>query len=710
MSIRHLIAFVLVLGLGATGAMAASYTVYPTAETNGTGTTTYDVKTGGEALVYGGATTGTTREDCGYFKFDITTVPDATAVTSVTFNFYVNAANWPYWSVTPLSLDPNQLSSTPALIWDDIEAEAIAGYYAYQSEASDYGPGWKMVALEGTAVADLTAALTQDWFSIGAVSRDTGATYYLEIDGNTDPNTPYLVVSDDPLEVCDDYLTDLGTLTCGTPLTATGDTTGALDFCGNASGDAHFSFTVTEDRDYVISLCDGGTLYDSYLRLYDDACCGNEIAFNDDFCGLQSEITASLTAGTYYAHVEGYSTGEGVYSMLISCVVLPPSGVTCVENGADVDLTWTNNDTYAAIDIYQDGVLVDTLAGTETSYTVLGVTKGGHCYEVVADTIAFSDPCCLVFGYDDYDLLWDFEADDGGFVTEGTTGWQWGAPSYGPCFDTADGNVWATNLDGAYANASCFVLESPVIAPEEMGDKGGYICIEHCYDTEAGYDGGVVWFTTDDFWYYSTPPLEGWDAIVSATGCGFVAGFGGFTGSSDGWVTDCWEVTDQDYIDYGVKMVIAFGSDGFNVGGPYSGWMVDNITMYRNLDDGTIDCDYTITPLVGTVPFQTVHRLTLTNTLTGGAVFTRRVAARIAVVTGNGNTYNQWRRGFTNVAAGDSFLKQFPVNLPPSAVVIGSNTFTLYTEDVTPAPYNQPPYPPSGDTCTATNVVVANAP
>jgi len=86
------------------------------------------------------------------------------------------------------------------------------------------------------------------------------------------------------------------------------------------------------------------------------------------------------------------------------------------------------------------------------------------------------------------------------------------------------------------------------------------------------------------------------------------------------------------------------------------------------------------------------------------------VAARIAVVTGNGNTYNQWRRGFTNVAAGDSFLKQFPVNLPPSAVVIGSNTFTLYTEDVTPAPYNQPPYPPSGDTCTATNVVVANAP
>jgi len=29
--------------------------------------------------------------------------------------------------------------------------------------------------------------------------------------------------------------------------------------------------------------------------------------------------------------------------------------------------------------------------------------------------------------------------------------------------------------------------------------------------------------------------------------------------------------------------------------------------------------------------------------------------------------------------------------------VIGVNSFTLVAEDVTPAPYNQPPYPASGD-------------
>ena len=41
---------------------------------------------------------------------------------------------------------------------------------------------------------------------------------------------------------------------------------------------------------------------------------------------------------------------------------------------------------------------------------------------------------------------------------------------------------------------------------------------------------------------------------------------------------------------------------------------------------------------------------------------------------------------------------------------IGTNTFTMVTEDVTPAPYNQPPLPASGTTCTVANDVVANAP
>ena len=117
-----------------------------------------------------------------------------------------------------------------------------------------------------------------------------------------------------------------------------------------------------------------------------------------------------------------------------------------------------------------------------------------------------------------------------------------------------------------------------------------------------------------------------------------------------------------------------------------------------------------MTPLSGTVPFSTVHRITLTNNLSGGAVLTRRIAGRIGLTIGNGSTFDPWRAGFTNVAPSSTYYTQFPVNFPGTASVIGNNSFVLSSMDVTPAPYNQPPYPAAGDACTVTNVVTASAP
>jgi len=116
---------------------------------------------------------------------------------------------------------------------------------------------------------------------------------------------------------CADFLVDLGDAgAC--PLVATGNTEGAFDFCGNASGDAYFSFNVTTAATYTISLCGGGTTYNSYLRLYDDICCGNQITYNDDYCGVQSQISPVLAVGTYYVQIEGYGSDEGDYRLSIS--------------------------------------------------------------------------------------------------------------------------------------------------------------------------------------------------------------------------------------------------------------------------------------------------------------------------------------------------------------------------------------------------------
>ncbi len=142
-----------------------------------------------------------------------------------------------------------------------------------------------------------------------------------------------------------------------------------------------------------------------------------------------------------------------------------------------------------------------------------------------------------------------------------------------------------------------------------------------------------------------------------------------------------------------------------------SGWWVD-CTEIAPVGGpvGTITCDYTVTPAVGTVPFSVNHRVTLSNLLTGGAVYARRVAGRIKVVLGGGTSYNPWRSGFTTIQPGASYFMQFPITFPAVPSVLGNNTFTLDAMDVTPTPYNQPPYPPSGTTCQKVNVVLANAP
>jgi hypothetical protein len=309
-------------------------------------------------------------------------------------------------------------------------------------------------------------------------------------------------------------------------------------------------------------------------------------------------------------------------------------------------------------------------------------------------------------GFENEELLWDFEDNDGGFIVDGTGGWEWGAPTFGPCADTADGFVWATDLNGSYVDSACWLLDS---GPISIDEEGGFICFDHCYDSEEGIDGGVVWFTTDDFWYYNFEPLEGTDGQIEGNpGCVFVEDRFGFSGDSEGWVTDCWDFTDPMWLESEVKIRFAFGSN--DSGSTDSGWMIDNIVILNNAQPQTIDCAYIVTPLSGTLPFSSSHRVILANTLTGGGTLTRRVYGEIDYTTGSGIFFDRWRRGSVQISPDSFRVVNFGFNFPAQPQVLGDNVFTLYAEDITPAPYNQPPNPPSGDTCTSTNVVVATAP
>jgi len=121
----------------------------------------------------------------------------------------------------------------------------------------------------------------------------------------------------------------------------------------------------------------------------------------------------------------------------------------------------------------------------------------------------------------------------------------------------------------------------------------------------------------------------------------------------------------------------------------------------------TVGALYTCTPSSGTVPFNTVMSVTLANLYTGQ---TRQIAGRVDANLANGSSVSNWRSGYTNIAAGESYEAAWGQSIPALGSVIGDNTFTVTAFDITPPPYNQSPYPPEGDTDTDSCTVTAAAP
>jgi hypothetical protein len=162
---------------------------YPQSASRWTGSTD------GTAITDTSMVRGYDTED-GWMMFDVSSIPDGATINSIEFHFYVNSTNWPYWSCTPVTSDP--LTADPATLYADINDEAYSGYYLYKNESSSYTTGWKTEILGGNANADLEAALAQDWFAIGIVSRDNSPYYYIIMDGWAQDSVPYLVVDYTP--------------------------------------------------------------------------------------------------------------------------------------------------------------------------------------------------------------------------------------------------------------------------------------------------------------------------------------------------------------------------------------------------------------------------------------------------------------------------------------------------------------------------------
>lgn len=115
----------------------------------------------------------------------------------------------------------------------------------------------------------------------------------------------------------------------------------------------------------------------------------------------------------------------------------------------------------------------------------------------------------------------------------------------------------------------------------------------------------------------------------------------------------------------------------------------------------------TCQPATGTLPFQTMVRVMMANRFAGGP---RRLAARVSVVLADGQTYHNWRTGYSNLGPESALARSWSQTFPALGSLSGINHITLAVQDVTPAPYNQPPHPGAGDTDTASCEVIGVLP
>jgi len=171
---------------------------------------------------------------------------------------------------------------------------------------------------------------------------------------------------------------DYGTYTPTTSWTTHGPNSIGVDGC------RWYSFSLTAGREYTFSECNGGGAWsdgDPYLALYNSSC--SNVANNDDYCGLGSELTYTPpTSGTYYLNV--YELGKDTawnytlaYRYQSACTTPgTPTGLWGSMGSTDGTLYWSAGSPVGSPTVTYYWYLYNT------SWTVLrsGSTTGTSAY------------------------------------------------------------------------------------------------------------------------------------------------------------------------------------------------------------------------------------------------------------------------------------------------------------------------------------------
>ncbi len=183
---------------------------------------------------------------------------------------------------------------------------------------------------------------------------------------------------------------------------------------------------------------------------------------------------------------------------------------------------------------------------------------------------------------------YNFDDDDGEFISNNAAGWQWGEDAN--MGSHSEPNVWGTVLNGNYENSCNYILDSPEIT---VGGNN-YLTFWHYYNTEGSvtytYDAGNVKISVDggDTWTVIEPD-EGYPSPAAYTGNGAIPGEPCYFGDSGGWVQANFNL--EEYAGSSAMFRWSYGSDSSV--NSYYGWYIDDVYVGVPQDDRATDNNVT---------------------------------------------------------------------------------------------------------------------
>jgi len=198
--------------------------------------------------------------------------------------------------------------------------EVVVGYYRPWPAPATLGRGFYYTEEDG--LLDLTDYAT----SLGIDVQGTILALPLAISddastvvGLTNSGTGFVLKL--PVAPSNNNCDNAISLNCGVSIS--GSTTNATDSGGSVAPDVFYTYTGSAGEGLIeLTLCNGTTNFDTFLRVFSDCSLTNEIVSNNDDCGIYSRLDfESDGTSTYYIMVEGAGQESGDYTIELNCLL-----------------------------------------------------------------------------------------------------------------------------------------------------------------------------------------------------------------------------------------------------------------------------------------------------------------------------------------------------------------------------------------------------